>query len=149
METLSQKKVSSTGLPGKNKLNNNSSTLDGKKETRSSWKSVGLLSRASISLITLILGGHFLLVSAGIIRTPSLLSRMHPAVKRYEVSLYPMSSYLRGFIMVTMANCIKPVNWKSCQNPHEWILPDLILGVKLLTGYETPYQSEREYLENK
>jgi hypothetical protein len=47
-----------------------------------------------------------------------------------------------------MGNCIRPVNWKNCQNPQEWMLPELLAGLKLLTGEVQPYQQEQEILRD-
>jgi hypothetical protein len=63
-----------------------------------------------------------------------------------------MSSFwihLKAFFMVVVLNCVQPVNWKYCYRVDQWLIPDLIHAWELKTGKYTPYQEERDYLQNK
>ena len=56
--------------------------------------------------------------------------------------------YLSAFWSTVVVNCAKPVNWKNCENPQEWILPEIQRGWRLYTGEETPYQEEQDVLQS-
>jgi len=43
-------------------------------------------------------------------------------------------------------NCIQPVNWQYCYRVDQWLLPDVIEGIKIYTGEVHPYQQEKDYL---
>ena len=56
-------------------------------------------------------------------------------------------NYLTAFWTVVVMNCVQPVNWEYCKDPHIWLLPELEYGVKIYMNPETIYQQEREALE--
>ena len=60
-------------------------------------------------------------------------------------------SYVTGFWSVVIMNCVQPVNWQYCLPIHEWLIPDLILGVQIYLDkeHDSLYKSERDYLKNK
>ena len=53
--------------------------------------------------------------------------------------------YLSSFFNVVVLNCIKPVNWKNCENPQEWLFPEIHRGIKFMFEPNI-YESERESL---
>jgi len=55
--------------------------------------------------------------------------------------------YLTSFWNTVVMNCAKPVNWKNCENPQEWLYPELKRAWDLYTGEEIPYQDEKDLLE--
>ena len=46
-------------------------------------------------------------------------------------------------------NCIQPVNWEACMPVHEWLLPDIVIGIEYLLDKDMKflYNDEREILK--
>ena len=53
-----------------------------------------------------------------------------------------------AFFQVVVMNCIQPVNWQYCYRVDQWLLPEITQGYKIWSGQETPYQTEKDYLDN-
>ena len=63
-------------------------------------------------------------------------------------TFFAMVLYLTSFWNTVVMNCVKPVNWKNCENPQEWLYPELKRAWDLHTGEEIPYQDEKDLLES-
>lgn len=61
--------------------------------------------------------------------------------------IYTIFTYLTAFWSVVIMNCIQPVNWEACLPVHEWLIPEIVHGIKLKTGEIVPYQNEKDYLK--
>jgi hypothetical protein len=55
--------------------------------------------------------------------------------------------HLVAFWNVAVMNCIQPVNWKYCYRVDQWLVPEVIEGIKIYTGETHPYQMEKKYLQ--
>ena len=58
-------------------------------------------------------------------------------------------NYATAFWSVVVMNCIQPVNWQYCLPVHEWLLPDIMLGIEYLLDKDMNflYNDEREQLD--
>ena len=59
-------------------------------------------------------------------------------------------NYVTAFWSVVVINCIQPVNLQYCLPVHEWLLPELKVGLSLYfdKSMNFLYESERNYLDN-
>ena len=57
-------------------------------------------------------------------------------------------NYVSAFWTVVVMNCIQPANWQYCLPVHEWLLPELNVGITMFFDKEKSflYKSEKEYL---
>ena len=57
-------------------------------------------------------------------------------------------NYASAFWTVVVMNCIQPANWQYCLPVHEWLLPELRVGITMFFDKEKSflYKSEKEYL---
>jgi hypothetical protein len=57
-------------------------------------------------------------------------------------------NHATAFWSVVVVNCMHPVNWEYCLPVHEWLLPELHLGVQMFFDKQMNflYKSERDYL---
>lgn len=57
-------------------------------------------------------------------------------------------NYTTAFWSVVVMNCIQPVNWQYCLPVHEWMLPDLMIGIEYILDKDMNflYSDEREFL---
>ena len=46
-------------------------------------------------------------------------------------------------------NCVQPVNWQYCLPVHEWLLPELVIGIEYFLDKDMNflYNDERELLD--
>ena len=58
--------------------------------------------------------------------------------------------HLSAFWSVAVMNCIQPVNWQYCLPIHEWLLPELRQGIKIMLDDEMNflYENERDHLDS-
>ena len=58
-------------------------------------------------------------------------------------------NYATAFWSVVVMNCIQPVNWEACMPVHEWLLPDIVIGIEYLLDKDMKflYNDEREILK--
>ena len=58
-------------------------------------------------------------------------------------------NYATAFWSVIVMNCIQPVNWEACMPVHEWLLPDIVIGIEYLLDKDMKflYNDEREILK--
>ena len=57
-------------------------------------------------------------------------------------------NHVTAFWTVVVMNCIQPANWQYCLPVHEWLLPELRVGITMFFDKEKSflYKSEKEYL---
>ena len=57
--------------------------------------------------------------------------------------------HLVAFWNVAVMNCVQPVNWKYCYKVNEWLVPELMQGVKIYLDKDGSglYKNEKIYLE--
>ena len=57
--------------------------------------------------------------------------------------------HLVAFWNVAVMNCVQPVNWKYCYKVNEWLVPELMQGVKIYLDKDGSglYEKEKIYLE--
>ena len=57
-------------------------------------------------------------------------------------------NYAAAFWSVVVMNCIQPVNWEACMPVHEWLLPEVIIGIEFFLDKDMNflYNDERELL---
>ena len=58
-------------------------------------------------------------------------------------------NYATAFWSVVVMNCIQPVNWEACMPVHEWLLPDIVIGIEYFLDKDMKflYNDEREILK--
>ena len=58
-------------------------------------------------------------------------------------------NYATAFWSVVVMNCIQPVNWEACMPVHEWLLPDIMIGIEYFLDKDMKflYNDEREILK--
>ena len=61
-----------------------------------------------------------------------------------------ITNYLTAFWSVVVVNCIQPANWQYCMPVHEWLLPEVMVGIQYYLDKDMSflYNTEREYLKN-
>jgi len=57
-------------------------------------------------------------------------------------------NYATAFWSVVVMNCIQPVNWEACMPVHEWLLPEVMIGIEFFLDKDMNflYNDERELL---
>jgi len=57
-------------------------------------------------------------------------------------------NYATAFWSVVVMNCIQPVNWEACLPVHEWLLPEVVIGIEYFLDKDMKflYNDERELL---
>jgi len=57
-------------------------------------------------------------------------------------------NYTTAFWSVVVMNCIQPVNWEACIPVHEWLLPEVVIGIEYFLDKDMKflYNDERELL---
>ena len=57
-------------------------------------------------------------------------------------------NYAAAFWSVVVMNCIQPVNWEACLPVHEWLLPEVVIGIEYFLDKDMKflYNDEREFL---
>ena len=57
-------------------------------------------------------------------------------------------NYAAAFWSVVVMNCIQPVNWEACMPVHEWLLPEVVIGIEFFLDKDMNflYNDERELL---
>ena len=57
-------------------------------------------------------------------------------------------NYAAAFWSVVVMNCIQPVNWEACMPVHEWLLPEVMIGIEFFLNKDMNflYNDERELL---
>ena len=61
--------------------------------------------------------------------------------------MHTILNYGVAFFQVVILNCVQPVNWNSCSQVDQWLIPGLREGWDLYTGKVTPYEEERNIIQ--
>ena len=58
-------------------------------------------------------------------------------------------NYATAFWSVVVMNCVQPVNWQYCLPVHEWLVPDVVMGIEYFLDKDMNflYNDERELLD--
>ena len=58
-------------------------------------------------------------------------------------------NYATAFWSVVVMNCVQPVNWQYCLPVHEWLVPDVMIGIEYFLDKDMNflYNDERELLD--
>jgi len=58
-------------------------------------------------------------------------------------------NYTTAFWSVVVMNCVQPVNWQYCLPVHEWLVPDVVMGIEYFLDKDMNflYNDERELLD--
>ena len=65
-----------------------------------------------------------------------------------ESNMTSIINYAAAFWSVVVMNCIQPVNWEACLPVHEWLLPEVVIGIEYFLDKDMKflYNDERELL---
>jgi hypothetical protein len=65
-----------------------------------------------------------------------------------ESNMTSIINYATAFWSVVVMNCIQPVNWEACLPVHEWLLPEVVIGIEYFLDKDMKflYNDERELL---
>jgi hypothetical protein len=66
----------------------------------------------------------------------------------WESNMTSIINYATAFWSVVVMNCIQPVNWEACLPVHEWLLPEVVIGIEYFLDKDMKflYNDERELL---
>ena len=58
-------------------------------------------------------------------------------------------NHVTAFWSVVVMNCVQPVNWQYCLPVHEWLVPDVMIGIEYFLDKDMNflYNDERELLD--
>ena len=58
-------------------------------------------------------------------------------------------NHVTAFWSVVVMNCIQPVNWQYCLPIHEWLVPEVMIGIEYFLDKDMNflYSNERELLD--
>lgn len=58
-------------------------------------------------------------------------------------------NHVTAFWSVVVMNCIQPVNWQYCLPVHEWLVPEVMIGIEYFLDKDMNflYSNERELLD--
>ena len=56
--------------------------------------------------------------------------------------------YLTAFFNTVVMNCIQPINWNNCKDPHIWLYPEIVRGWKMLTDDLCLYCDEKDKIND-
>jgi len=58
-------------------------------------------------------------------------------------------NHVTAFWSVVVMNCIQPVNWQYCLPVHEWLVPEIMVGIEYFLDKDMNflYNDEREQLD--
>ncbi len=58
-------------------------------------------------------------------------------------------NHVTAFWSVVVMNCVQPVNWQYCLPVHEWLVPDVMIGIEYFLDKDMNflYNDEREQLD--
>ena len=66
----------------------------------------------------------------------------------FDNLMLTVANHVTAFWTVVVMNCIQPANWQYCLPVHEWLLPELVIGIEYFLDKEMNflYSNEREFL---
>ena len=58
-------------------------------------------------------------------------------------------NHVTAFWSVVVMNCVQPVNWQYCLPVHEWLVPEIMVGIEYFLDKDMNflYNDEREQLD--
>jgi len=58
-------------------------------------------------------------------------------------------NHVTAFWSVVVMNCVQPVNWQYCLPVHEWLVPEIMIGIEYFLDKDMNflYNDERELLD--
>ena len=58
-------------------------------------------------------------------------------------------NHVTAFWSVVVMNCVQPVNWQYCLPVHEWLVPEVMIGIEYFLDKDMNflYNDEREQLD--
>jgi hypothetical protein len=66
-----------------------------------------------------------------------------------DLAMLSIVNHVTAFWSVVVMNCVQPVNWQYCLPVHEWLLPELVIGIEYFLDKDMTflYNDERELLD--
>ena len=66
-----------------------------------------------------------------------------------DLAMLSIVNHVTAFWSVVVMNCVQPVNWQYCLPVHEWLLPELMIGIEYFLDKDMNflYNDERELLD--
>ena len=66
-----------------------------------------------------------------------------------DLVMLSIVNHVTAFWSVVVMNCIQPVNWQYCLPVHEWLMPDVMMGIEYFLDKDMNflYSDEREQLQ--
>ena len=66
-----------------------------------------------------------------------------------DLGMLSIANHLTAFWSVVVINCIQPVNWQYCLPVHDWLVPDVMMGIEYFLDKDMNflYSDEREQLD--
>ena len=66
-----------------------------------------------------------------------------------DLAMLSIVNHVTAFWSVVVMNCVQPVNWQYCLPVHEWLLPELVIGIEYFLDKDMNflYNDERELLD--
>ena len=66
-----------------------------------------------------------------------------------DLAMLSIVNHVTAFWSVVVMNCVQPVNWQYCLPVHEWLLPELVIGIEYFLDKDMNflYNDEREQLD--
>ena len=67
----------------------------------------------------------------------------------WKSNMTSIINYTTAFWSVVVMNCVQPVNWQYCLPVHEWLVPDVVMGIEYFLDKDMNflYNDERELLD--
>ena len=67
----------------------------------------------------------------------------------WESNMTSIINYTTAFWSVVVMNCVQPVNLQYCLPVHEWLVPDVVMGIEYFLDKDMNflYNDERELLD--
>ena len=67
----------------------------------------------------------------------------------WESNMTSIINYATAFWSVVVMNCVQPVNWQYCLPVHEWLVPEIMIGIEYFLDKDMNflYNDERELLD--
>jgi hypothetical protein len=66
-----------------------------------------------------------------------------------DLAMLSIVNHVTAFWSVVVMNCVQPVNWQYCLPVHEWLVPEIMVGIEYFLDKDMNflYNDEREQLD--
>ena len=66
-----------------------------------------------------------------------------------DLAMLSIVNHVTAFWSVVVMNCVQPVNWQYCLPVHEWLVPEIMIGIEYFLDKDMNflYNDERELLD--